>query len=67
KFSDEFDHAPDAVFLYQSVAKKLYDNQARSLSIRVLQQGIRRHREDGSVVNRLINDLIARKGVVPGL
>lgn len=66
RFSDEFDNPSDAVFLYQEVANKLHKHKFRELSIRVLQQGIRRHRDDGSVVNRLINDVIARKGGVPG-
>ncbi len=65
RFSDEFDNPADAVFLYQEVANKLHKHKFRELSIRALQQGIRLHRDDGSIVNRLINDLIARRGAVP--
>ena len=65
RFSREFDNPSDAVFLYKEVADKLHKHKCRELSITVLRQGIRLHRQDGSVVNRLINDLIARKGGVP--
>ena len=65
EFSDKFDGVSEGIFLYQSVAKKLDTNGFRSLSNQVLQQGIRRYRDSGSKVNRLINDLISQDGEIP--
>ena len=63
-YSDRYDSSSDAIFLYQSVAKKLALKNHTRLSNEVLQAGVRRYRKN-SRVTRLINDLIEQGGQVP--